>query len=185
ELSILINALAKLDHDPGPAFIRALGDAAAHKLNIFSPQDLSVALLSLARLGRDPGPSFLSTVVDAAERVLPRCNAHDLSLLITGIARWELCPSPSFLASFLARTVVCLKDFRPQGLGHTLRSLASLLPSPSSLPPSFLRPYLQRVEETREEMSASDAVLIAGGLGGLDVDAPPLFTKTFLMLLLR
>ena len=38
ELSTLINALCKLEHDVGPLFVRQLGDSAAKKMEFFSPQ---------------------------------------------------------------------------------------------------------------------------------------------------
>lgn len=72
-----------------------------------------------------------------------------------------------------------------QGLGHTLRSLASLLQShPASktrpVPPGFIEAFMRRVDATADGMGYSDAVQIAGGaceasravrlLGGWDSD---------------
>lgn len=48
-----------------------------------------------------------------------------------------------------------------QGLGHTLRSLASLQPPRPS--PAFMDAFMRRVDETAAEMTYSDAVLLAGG----------------------
>lgn len=55
-----------------------------------------------------------------------------------------------------------------QGLGHTLRSLASLLqPHQASktrpVPPGFMEAFMRRVDATVEGMGYSDAVQIAGG----------------------
>lgn len=72
----MTNALAKLEVDPGPAFIAALGKEAAARMPDFSPQDLSVSLVSMARLGHDPSPAFLHAALAAAHQMLPRCNAQ-------------------------------------------------------------------------------------------------------------
>ncbi len=76
EISTITNALAKLEVDPGPIFVAALGQQAAARMGEFSPQDLSVSLVSLARLGHDPTPAFLTAAAAAAHHLLPRCNAQ-------------------------------------------------------------------------------------------------------------
>lgn len=55
-----------------------------------------------------------------------------------------------------------------QGLGHTLRSLASLLqPHQASktrpVPHGFMDAFMRRVDATADGMGYSDAVKIAGG----------------------
>lgn len=76
EMSTVTNALAKLEVDPGPAFVAALGKEAAARMGDFRPQDLTVALVSMARLGHDPTPAFLPAVIAAAHQLLPLCNAQ-------------------------------------------------------------------------------------------------------------
>lgn len=120
-------------------------------------QDLSLLITGLARWELQPSKAFLQDYMDRTLQCLPDFQP-------------QVCPSGQYIhkgsstapPAITPSRLTFLPSTMIQGLGHTLRSLASLLQT-TAPPAGFMDAFLRRVDETAAAMAYSDAVLIAGG----------------------
>ncbi|CAK9064063.1 unnamed protein product [Durusdinium trenchii] len=141
-LATVLWSLARVEYDPGEAFLRSVIDASLPQLQQSKPQDLVNSLWACARFGYQPGPKFLEALVKTCASTLEEFEPMDVANLLWSFARLNFHPGEAFLDAVIARSLKMVESFVLVDIANLLWAFAKLNVSRGEV----LRPLLQQAE---------------------------------------
>jgi len=164
ELANILWSLAKLHYNPGDAFLSAMVEEAASKLDDFKPQELANTLWALAKLEYNPGDKFLGAMVKASKAKLRWFNSQELANTLWALARSEYDPGDDFLSAWVEAAEAKLPSFTPQALANSLWAFAKLDYNPGD---SFLSSLVVEATEKPARFKSMECSMSEWALGKL------------------
>lgn len=107
ELSNTIWAVAKVSHQPDPAWLDMFMAASLDQLKHFAPTQLANVVWSLALLRCAPSKEWMAAALDELQPRLSALNMTALSGLIWALPVLAACPSKAWLGCYLAACFEC------------------------------------------------------------------------------
>lgn len=165
-LATVLWSLARVEYDPGEAFLRSVIDASLPQLKQSKPQDMVNSLWACARFGYQPGEAFLEALVDTCANTLDDFEPMDVANLLWSFARLGFQPQKAFLDAVVARSLEMVNSFFPVDIANLLWAFAKLKVDAGET----LRPLLQQAEEQVDSFEPAKLASLLWSCNKLQLD---------------
>lgn len=126
DLSMMVWAVAKLQHKPARQWLLQLLSSSLHKLPAFQPQHYSNTLWALSKLEAAPSPLWLNNFWSNSRQTLTQFGPAELTATVSAVVKLQLLPPVDWLQSLTDAVNRNLALFDSSRLLYILQAIQQL-----------------------------------------------------------